>query len=169
MRHLMVVMSLVLASIAIGTGAAASTKPSYEAVFKGEFPGASPEEPCPTDPSALDCAVGYVQGFGPATNVFEGESFTPIGNGCFLEEGTATTTLLDGSGTLITHESHPICFPGASSSASGNRFHSFGNPYSAKGRFEIVGGTGVFAGATGGGSLTISSVGDAIVIKYAAR
>jgi hypothetical protein len=169
MRRLMVLLPLTLAISVLGSNATASSTLSYQAVFKGEFPGASPEAVCPSDPSSLDCAVGNVAGFGPAANTFEGESVTPLGNGCILEVGTATTSLLDGSGTLITHEIYPLCWPGSSNAAPGNRFHSFGNPFSAAGTFEVVSGSGVFAGATGGGSLTIKSGGDAIVVKYDGR
>ena len=44
-----------------------------------------------------------------------------------------------------------------------------GDPFKATGTFVVAGGTGAFAGATGGGTLTSVGAGDAIVIHYRAH
>ena len=104
--------------------------------IRHQFPGASPES-CPTDPSLFTCEVGHISGYGRVTQVFTFESFRRVGE-CNEVIGTALWTLIDDrSSTLTTREVVVDCRPGASASAPGNRFHSFGNPFAVAG-FPIV-------------------------------
>ena len=74
--------------------------------------------------------------------------------------GTATIQLEDGS-TLVLDEAGTYCLPGGSTFAPGNFFHSYGNPWKIDATYDVVGGTGVFAGATGSGTNTIREGGRA--------
>ena len=149
---------------AIASPTLAQTTTSIDANFHEQFEGAAPFKPCPTggtDP----CGVGSIKGLGKATERFVFESEEDV-DSCFHFQGTTTMTLQDGSGTLVIAEEETLCTPGNSANAPGNMLHSFGNPGSAEGTWVAINGTGVFAGAAGGGTLSYVSGGDALIIRY---
>jgi mannose-6-phosphate isomerase-like protein (cupin superfamily) len=150
--------------LAFASPTLAQTTVSIDADFHEQFEGAAPFKSCPTggtDP----CGVGRIKGFGKATERFVFESGEEV-DSCFHYQGTTTMTLQDGSGTLVIAEEETECYPGNSSDAPGNLLHSFGNPASAEGTWVVLAGEGVFAGASGGGTLSYHAAGDALIIRY---
>ena len=165
MRRLLIAALIAVAAIAASQASAATS--DFQATIKGEFGGASPDNPCPTDPTLFTCEVGSLPGYGRVTQVFTFVSGREV-DGCFETTGDVLWTLIsDPTSTLTTHEVIVDCTPGASSSSPGNRFHSFGNPFQGQGTYVITGGTGVFAGASGTGTVYTRGAGDTIVIRYA--
>jgi hypothetical protein len=107
-----------------------------------------------------------LSGYGKVTQVFTFVSEAEV-DGCIETTGDVLWTLVsDPDSTFMTREVYLNCTPGASAGSPGNRFHSFGNPVNATGTFVISAGTGLFAGASGTGALTLTGAGDAIVIRY---
>jgi hypothetical protein len=167
MRRVLVLMTVAAtALIAFASPTQAQTTIGFEALFHEEFEGASPFQPCPTGDPAVPCAVGHIRGFGKATIRYEFISGEPV-DSCFHAIFVATMTLLDGSGTLVTEEDDTFCTPGSSGDSPGNQLHSFGNPFSIEGTWVVLSGTGVFAGATGGGTNSARGAGDVIIDTYA--
>lgn len=164
MRRLLMAVLVLLAAITVSPVSAATL--DFRATIKGEFGGASPDNPCPTDPTLLTCEVGSISGYGRVTQVFTFISAKPV-DGCFEITGDVLWTLIsDRESTFMTHEVYLNCTPGASAGSAGNRLHSFGNPGKGQGTFVITGGTSVFAGASGTGTLYFTGAGDAVVIRY---
>jgi hypothetical protein len=166
MRRLFVVLSVFFVTLAAISQASAATT-QFTALAKGEFGGASPFKPCPTDPTLEPtCEVGHIAGYGKVSQVFTFVSGQEV-NGCFESTGDVLWTLLDDpTSTLTTREVIVDCTPGGSTSSPGNRFHSFGNPFQGQGTYVITGGTGVFAGASGSGTVYTVGAGDTITIRY---
>jgi hypothetical protein len=163
-RFLMVGLVVVVSLTAIAQTSAATT--NFKATIKGEYSGASPESPCPTDPTLDICEVGTVSGFGKVSQVFTFISAEEA-DGCVEITGDVLWTLIsDPESTFMTHEVYVQCTPGASADTPGNRLHSFGNPVTAQGTFVISAGTGVFEGASGSGALFLAGAGDTLVIRY---
>jgi hypothetical protein len=152
--------------IAFASPALAQTTVDFNALFHEEFQGASPFQPCPTGDPADPCGVGHIRDFGSATVRYEQVSGEPV-DSCFHAIFVATMTLQDGSGTLVIEEDDTFCTPGGSTDAPGNQLHSFGNPFTIEGTWVVISGTGVFEGATGGGTNTATSGGDVIIDRYA--
>jgi hypothetical protein len=66
----------------------------------------------------------------------------------------------------MTREVYTECTPGRSADApDGDR--AFGNPFQGEGTFVISAGTGVFAGASGDGTLYTRAGGDVYNLHYA--
>ena len=166
MRRVLVLMTVAVATmIVFASPTLAQTTISFDALFHEEFEGASAFQPCPTGDPAVPCGVGHIRGFGKATVTFEFISGEPV-DSCFHAIFAATIALQDGSGTLEIEEDDTFCTPGGSTDAPGNQLHSFGNPYSIEGTWVVAGGTGVFEGATGGGTNSSKAGGDVIIDKY---
>ena len=165
MRRVLISATVVSATLlAFASPTLAQTTFGFEAMFHEQF-GAAPFKPCPTggdDP----CGVGRITGLGKATERFVGEGEPEEVDSCVHFMGTTTITLQDGSGTLVIAEEETACTPGTSADAPGNQLHSFGNPANAEGTWAVTGGTGVFAGASGGGTLSFNAAGDALIIMY---
>jgi len=131
--------------VAVGTAAAATTF-SYEATYIEPFGGCAP---------GTSCGSASISHVGESSD--QVVQFNACGFGCHLR----TVTFDDGSSLVIRIEDQPsgfafyspgnsgdhgrICFPGVS-----------GNPQFLDIKETIVGGTGRFAGATGGGSGTVT-------------
>jgi hypothetical protein len=132
--------------------ATAKTTASFSAEFKETF-GRANSKPC----GFFLCGTGTVAGYGDATSTFDLTSFSPIeGTSCGEVTAIRTITLSDGS-TLRLDEEGTACFPGASSTAPGAQ-HSFGNPGEIDATFTVKKGTGVFQGAKGSGTDTVTAV-----------
>jgi hypothetical protein len=154
-------LAVVTASVFVAAPGATAQTTTFQASFKEGF-GRATAHPCLAAPGELLlCGTGTVVGFGEATSRTElvsFENFDPE-TSCADIELRRTITLEDGS-TLILLESGVICWPGNSTNAPG-AMKSFGNPFQFEGTFTIVGGTGVFEGATGTGTSEIRTAGDA--------
>jgi hypothetical protein len=146
----------VVALLAIPPLAGAQTTQGFEAHFKNAQQRNAP--PCPG--GILDfCGTGSVSGFGPASYELQPSGLTPIPNSnCESVTAEVTITLADQSGSFTADATATVCFPGNSQNDSRSE-KSFGNPFTATASFVITGGTGVFAGATGGGTATLKGAG----------
>ena len=123
-----------------------------------------------TGPCAIAfCGRGQVVGYGQAELTLVATGAVPTtANGCgfaLAVTGPATIELPDGS-TLLLDETGTYCLPGDSTTAPGNFFHSYGNPWAIDATYVVIGGSGVFAGATGTGVNTIRQGGDAQISVY---
>jgi hypothetical protein len=149
------------AALAVGAGAGAAQPASLlQGTFTIQFPKGheASNAPCPADEF---CGVGSLAGFGPATVTILDESFEEIeGTSCYAVERVEQIDLLDGSGSLVIESSGTFCRPGGSGGS-----HAGPVSYGSPGRFEFVftvngsESTGIFAGATGGGTETMSVAG----------
>jgi hypothetical protein len=121
---------LLAALVAIATALPASAQSTQQ--FKAQFHDSSPTCPPGTDL----CGKGLLKGFGAVTSTLTFTSVVP-GPGASCVSGTADRVVtLDSDGsTLRLAVVGTIC------------------DQKVAGTFEIVGGSGAFAGATGGGTL----------------
>ena len=133
--------------------AAAQTQP-FSASFKGKQTRNDP--PCPG--GAVFCGSGSVAGYGAATYSVVPTGVGPPAGGCQPVTAITTITLTSGAGTLTVDAAGDACFPGKSGNAPG-QLRSFGNPFNIAATFEVLGGTGVFAGAGGGGTALLKGAG----------
>jgi hypothetical protein len=160
-RALYIVSSAALAALTLALPAQAQTA-TFDANVQGSF-GIRNSMTCPPD---LDCGRARIDGFGKATRTLAITGFTPgVPAGCNSVTAIEHMVLDSDGSTLDLVLDAAICYPGASQDASDSP-RAQGDPFQATGTFAIVGGTGVFAGATGSGTLTSVGAGDAIVIHY---
>jgi len=102
-------------------------------------------------------------GFGEATSDTVGVSpgkFDPA-TSCVYAQVLRRTIMLEDGSTLVLIETGNVCFPGKSVFTPTPEA-SIGVPYNIEATFTIVAGTGVFAGAQGGGTDLIKAAGDAV-------
>jgi hypothetical protein len=138
---LAVAAAVLLAGLALAHGAAASTTQSYHATFV-EVGGAIPGGSCG---SATISELGHV--------AQQCVQFDACGPNCEVR----TITFDDGS-TLVSHESIVgVVSPGESSAAGANA------PMFLDITQTIVGGTGLFAGATGSGTGRVNLAANAVI------
>lgn len=139
---------------------AAAAAPGYKAVIHENFERRASAVPCAFDEVnqiATCYGTGTVQGYGRVTSTIV---FTPT-------SVTRTLTFSDGS-TLVfaefwgTDESGP---PGGSGEAPRSE-KSWGWPFFDYGTWEVIGGTGMFDGATGSGVSENVLAGDTIVLRF---
>jgi hypothetical protein len=160
-RALCIVGSAALAALALALPAPAQTS-TFEAKVQGLF-GIRNSIICPPN---LDCGRARIDGYGAATRTLAITGFTPgVPAGCDSVTALEHMVLDSDGSTLDLALDAAICHPGSSRDASSSP-RAQGDPFRATGTFAIVGGTGVFAGATGSGTLTSVGAGDAIVIHY---
>jgi hypothetical protein len=153
MRRYLIIGCVLVVGLLLAAPVEAQTAQDFTATFKSNLP----KKELPTC-GAVFCATGTVEGFGSATFAINPTSFTPTSPSCADVTAAATITLADGSGWLDLSAAGELCFPGNSGNAPG-ALRSFGNPSRFTGSFTIVGGIGVFAGASGGGTATLNSAG----------
>jgi hypothetical protein len=133
--------------------AAAKTAVSFSADFKETF-GRANSKPC----DHFLCGTGTVAGYGDATSIFDLTSFSLIeGTSCGTLTAVRTITLSSDGSTLRLDEEGTACFPGESPTAPGAQ-HSFGNPGEIDTTFTVKKGTGVFQGAKGSGTDSVTAV-----------
>ena len=160
-RALGIVISAALAALALALPAAAETA-TFEANVQGSF-GIRNSMTCPPN---LDCGRARIDGYGAATRTLAITGFAPgVPAGCDSVTAVEHMVLDSNGSTLDLALDAALCYPGSSHDASDNP-RAQGDPFRATGTFLVVGGTGVFAGATGGGTLTSVGAGDGIVIHY---
>lgn len=156
-----VVIPAALAALVLALPATAQTV-AFDADVQGSF-GIRASDTCPP---GLDCGRARIDGFGAATRSLALTGFTPgVPAGCNSVTALEHMVLNDGSGTLDLALDAALCNPGASAAAPHSP-RSQGDPFKATGTFTVIGGTGVFAAASGNGTLRSVGAGDAIVIHY---
>jgi hypothetical protein len=153
MRRYLIVVCVAVAALVLAAPAGAQTTQNITATFKSNLP----KNQLPSC-GAVFCATGHVEGFGDATFAINPTSLTPISPSCSDLTAIVTATLVDGRGSLDLSVAGELCTPGRSGSAPG-QLRSFGNPNRFIGTFTIVGGVGIFTGASGGGAATLKSAG----------
>lgn len=143
--------SALFASLLVGSlaaAASAATDVHIEGHFTQHFGGRNGElAPCPN--GEVICGTGRVEGYGAATDAFidvDGELQYAF-------------TLSDGSAITVAFEFVSAVTPGVSGGAHGATM-SFGNPVVITLDAFVIESTGQFAGATGGGTLTLHNVGN---------
>jgi hypothetical protein len=138
---------------------AAQTTITFRSIVHETFERRASAEPCVFDEVAdtFTCpGTGTVQGFGQVTSSIVFSSTAPP---------VRTLTFADGS-TLVLAEDEFISerIPGKSADAPGAEV-GFGHPFFAEITWVVVGGTGVFAGASGSGTQIVQGAGDVVNIK----
>lgn len=132
----------------IAPAASAATDVHIEGHFTQHFGGRNGElAPCPN--GEVICGTGRVEGYGAATDAFidvDGELRYAF-------------TLVDGSSITLAFEFVDAVTPGVSGETHGASV-SFGNPVVITLDAFVIESTGQFAGATGGGTLTLHNVGN---------
>jgi len=144
---------LCLAALPLGFAAAGSAAAAnFEATFTQIYSTSTCHFP------TVFCGSGTVAGFGPATSTVLLTSIAPIpGSDCRALTAVRTITLDNGSGWLTLAENGTICPPNAAATSAQ------GNPFTVDKSYTVAGGTGVFAGAAGGGSDINRSAGNSQV------
>ena len=153
----LVVASTVLGSLltAAAPSAQAATTVRYQATYVE--PGGGPQQSPFSCPPGTTCGSASISGLGHASNQI-GE-FNACGIGCHLR-----TVWFDDGSTLMLQtldQPGPFAFtsPGSAGRNGYNAFGLPGNPQFLDIVESVVGGTGRFASATGGGAGTIQVTG----------
>ena len=136
MRRLIALICLLALPFPLVATAAAATTQAFHATFHDVVF----QNSC--SPPIVFCGSGVVGGYGKATTVVRVTSIVPIpGSTCMAVAGTRTIVLEDGTGTLVLGFSGVRC-------PLGEGGHAFRIQFG----YTIAAGSGVFAGATGGGT-----------------
>lgn len=159
-RAILVLLALGLALTVFAIPVTAAP-PGYRAVIHETFERRASAEPCVFDEAdeTLSCpGTGHVQGYGRVSSLIV---FWPDG------DTIRTLTFADGSTLVIaefwgTDESGP---PGGSGD-SNRSDKSWGWPFFDFGSWAVIGGTGMFDGATGSGVSENVQSGDTIVLRF---
>jgi hypothetical protein len=160
-RALCVFIPTTLAALTVALPAPAQTA-DFAASVQGWF-GIRNSSTCPPN---LDCGRARIDGFGKATRTLAITGGTPgVPDGCNSVTAVEHMVLESDGSTLDLALDAALCYPGSSQSAPDSP-RAQGDPFRATGTFAVVGGSGVFAGATGSGTLTGLGAGDAIVLHY---
>jgi hypothetical protein len=165
-RNLMTKFALALAVVAavltVTTPAIAATTAPYQATYV-ETVGGPNQSPFSCAPGT-SCGSASISGIGTSDN--QVVVFNACGFGCHIR----TVTFSDGSTLVIRTEDQPSGFAFTSPGNSGD--HGYigfpgrpGNPQFLEIKETIIGGTGRFAGATGGGTGTVSLHGGVAIGK----
>lgn len=135
-----IAMSLLLLVAAAPASADSSGRESesFEATITEDF--AFLGCPAPVSPRAFTCGTATADDFGRATVETFLTGWARLPSGCFADSHTSTLTFRDGGDSLVIDITGTLCGTG-------------GRNFVLDGSFAISGGTGRFAGATGGGSL----------------
>lgn len=146
-RSTLIAAAAVIAALTAAPAASAQSDP-INATYKEHFTGPAGNPPCQGD--AFGCGSGTAAGLG----AFTIETTFDDTCGCRVN----TITVSDGS-TLVLDENF-ISFTGPGRSASSQAASSSeGHPGTFAFSWTVAGGTGSFAGATGGGTDQLTSAG----------
>lgn len=157
MSRFLLVVAAAAASLVAALPASASTTNAYQATFVEPY-GGPVQSPFGCAPGT-SCGTANISGLGQATSVIV---FNVCGLGCHVR----TVTFDDGSTLLIRENAQgPFTSPGNSGANGYIGFGFPGNPQFQEIRQTILGGTGPFAGASGGGSGTVKVAGGVAIIK----
>jgi hypothetical protein len=148
-------------SVLAFVGPVSAQAPAFSAEVQGH---ATRPAGCPD--GAFVCGDATVAGYGAAEYRFFLESLAPGSPSCGNYTATVTFTLTVG-GTLTLHETGTVCGPGRSFFPVPAPGGSYGNPVDGIGSWEVQGGSGQFAGATGSGTDTFRSAGASFSASYA--
>lgn len=107
-------------------------------------------------------AVASFVTLGRATFSYEILGERPVGD---CVEISFTSTFVLGDGTFVIDEVDLFC-PRGGSAATPGALIGYGAPYHFEGTFTIDGGTGAYAGASGGGTLDGDFAGDVAITWY---
>jgi hypothetical protein len=150
------------AALTVAMPATAATTFRYEATYVEPFGG--------PNQSPFSCAPGTTCGSVNISGVGHSESYFATFNACGFGCHIRTITFADGSTLLIRVEDQPSGFAFTSPGNSGsNGYIAFlgvaGNPQFLDVKETIIGGTGQFAGVSGGGTGTVSLHGGVAIGK----
>jgi len=112
----------------------------------------------------LLCGTTTLPGFGEAFYTLIPIADPAPTRGCEPAEAFVRFELLSSGDQLFVDVAGQACYPGNSNAAPGSG-KSFGNPLRATGTFTVSGGTGVFEGASGSGTATLTSAGARVRIS----
>ena len=141
-----VALAAIAACLVVAAPAMAETTRAYQATFV-ENPGASGQATCPPGTS---CGSATISGFGHVA--YQTVVFNACGQGCHIR------TIVFGDGTLRIQENViGSVSPGSSAKAGANA------PMFLLISQTILGGTGIFAGATGSGTGRVNLAAGAII------
>ena len=151
MRRAALILAIAALPLGFITAASAGTA-NFEATFTQIYSTSTCQFP------TVFCGSGTVAGVGPAISTVLLTSIAPIpGSDCRALTAVRTITLDNGSGWLTLAENGTICPPNAAATSAQ------GNPFTVDKSYTVAGGTGVFAGAAGGGSDINRSAGNSQV------
>lgn len=160
MRRVVIAFLVTMFCVGAPVATASASTTNFEGTFSVQFPKGHPASNAPCPPDAF-CGVGRVAGYGAATITILDESFSEIpGSDCLAVTRTEEIDLRSGAGSLVLVSSGTFCRPGG----SGNS-HASPSSYGAPGKFTLsytidsANSTGIFAGAKGSGSETMTVAG----------
>ena len=104
------------------------------------------------------CLAKGTTSLGAATLTIDVTSFEPTGRSTAYAASIAVIRLVGDGSTLTLAQDGVVRWPGNSANAPGS-LKSFGNPFTYTAAWEVVGGTGRFAGAAGTGTSVFSGAG----------
>ena len=160
-RALWVVVPTAVAALALTASASAQTV-AFSADVQASF-GIRNSIECPPD---LDCGRARIVGFGKATRTLVITGFAPgVPIGCNSVTAVEHMVLESDGSSLDLALDAALCNPGGSANSNDSP-RAQGDPFKATGTYVVLEGTGVFAGAAGGGTLISVGAGDGIVIHY---
>jgi len=164
-RTLTIALAMLVSGLLLAiTGAASAQTTDFNAKVLGHITRPSSElTPCPD--GANLCGQTALDGFGPAQYGIEFTDFVPTSDACGDYVALVTFTLDDGSGVLTLVELGVACGAGPTF-LKGPFLVSFGNPRSWSGTWQVLVGTGLFAGLTGSGADTGLTAGAAVKATY---
>jgi hypothetical protein len=162
MSRMLLGLAAFAAAVSVATPAIAATTFSYQATYV-EPVGGPNQSPFSCAPGT-SCGSVSISGIGHSSS--QVVTFNVCGFGCHLR----TVTFDDGSTLLIRIEDQPTGFAFTSPGNSGS--HGYigfpglaGNPQFLEIKETIIGGTGRFAGASGGGTGTVALHGGVAIGK----
>ena len=153
--------SMLLTALALAPPASASTSVAYQATYVEPY-GGPQRTPFSCDPGTT-CGNASISGFGYSED--QVGVFNACGVGCHIR----TVTFPDGSTLVLRTVDQPGPFaftsPGSSGTHGYNSAGLPGNPNFLEISETVIGGTGMFAGATGGGTGTVKVTGGVAIGK----
>lgn len=166
-RPAALLLCVVALAAVVATGATAAGG-GLVGTFSVRFPKGHPASNAPCPPDAF-CGVGTLAGYGAATITILDESFSPLPDSdCFAVTRAEQVDLLSGAGSLVLDSTGTFCRPGGSGDSNASP-SSYGEPGTFTLSYTVAGAdsTGIFTGATGSGTETMTVAGGIGVWKLA--